>query len=720
MLKSIGRASLVALCLATVVPSLVALLGAGAPGADLQIRTLSNRAELISGGDALIRVDVPADVAVGSVKVTVNNTDVTNALRADESGHTLTGVVKGLANGSNVVAASTTANSSARLTIVNHPVTGPIFTGPKEQPFICETQNFKLLAGGTLGPSLDTNCSIATRVDYVYRSTAGGDLKPLADPKNPPSDVAQTTTSLGQTVPYIVRIETGTINRAIYEIAMLHNPAREPAPDFATKPTGWNGRLIYTFGGGCSNGWYHQAVTTGGVDDDAKIGKGYAVASSSLNVAGNNCDEVLSAETMMMVKERFIEAYGLPKFTIGYGGSGGSYQQHVIAEAYPGLLDGIMPSSSFPDMTQALATTSTDSRLLDHYFATLATKPYTDEEKRAIIGYVSVANMMEMSKNRASRIAPTEDCPDVLPAALRYDAVKNPKGARCTIYDHDINVLGRDPKTGFARRPLDNVGIQYGLAAVNAGRITKEQFLDLNEKIGGFDIDAVMVPQRTVADLEAIRNAYRSGVVTNGGGGLATIPILEYRNYVDNDPRGNVHLRYHSFSMRARLLKANGQTDNDVMLLAMPGNNLYPVALNQMDRWLTRISEDASSDPQIAKIRRAKPEDLTDACWTTGPNPQKIVEKQVYGSGQCEQLYPSASFPRGVAGAPIAADVMKCQVKQIDKADYKVTFTADEMTRLNKVFAGGVCDWSKPGVGQQVPSPWLTFTSQSASGGANR
>ena len=42
-------------------------------------------------------------------------------------------------------------------------------------------------------------------------------------------------------------------------------------------------------------------------------------------------------------------------------------------------------------------------------------------------------------------------------------AVKNPEGARCDVYDHAVNMYGRDPQTGFARRPLDNVGVQYGL-----------------------------------------------------------------------------------------------------------------------------------------------------------------------------------------------------------------------------------------------------------------
>ena len=66
----------------------------------------------------------------------------------------------------------------------------------------------------------------------------------------------------------------------------------------------------------------------------------------------------------------------------------------------------------------------------------------------------------------------------------------------------------------------------------------------------------------------AMRAAYRSGRLTNGGGGLATMPIIDYRTYYDDLPGGDVHLRFHSFSTRARLEKANGYSDNHVMLAA--------------------------------------------------------------------------------------------------------------------------------------------------------
>ena len=155
----------------------------------------------------------------------------------------------------------------------------------------------------------------------------------LADPTVRPADLAQTTTLDGRTVDYIVRLERGTIDRAVYEIATLYDPAAPPSP-FTAEP-GWNERLVYTFGGGCNVG-YHQGHGSGGVLTDLFLSRGYAVASSSLNVLENNCSDVISAEVALMVKEHFIETYGVPRYTIGWGGSGGAIQQHLIAQQLPG------------------------------------------------------------------------------------------------------------------------------------------------------------------------------------------------------------------------------------------------------------------------------------------------------------------------------------------------------------------------------------------------
>jgi hypothetical protein len=46
-------------------------------------------------------------------------------------------------------------------------------------------------------------------------------------------------------VPYIVRVETGVIDRAVYQIAALYD-GQAPSP--LEPDTSWNGKLIYTFG----------------------------------------------------------------------------------------------------------------------------------------------------------------------------------------------------------------------------------------------------------------------------------------------------------------------------------------------------------------------------------------------------------------------------------------------------------------------------------------
>ena len=679
-----------------------------------EITVLSARPDMVSGGDALVRIVLPGGTATDRVRVERDGADVTGRFHQTDGG--LEGLVTDLQSGPNRLSVAIGNGPAVDLRLRNHPLTGPVFSGPQEQPFICETEGFTLPSGETLGAALDDDCSVARRVDYAYRSVDGGALKPLPDPTARPADLARTTTLHDEEVPYIVRLETGTINRAIYQIALLHDPATDPDPDPWQTPAGWNGRLIYTFGGGCVNGWYRQGARTGGVADDVMLRQGYAVASSTLNVFGNNCNDLLAAESMMMVKERFVEAYGAPRFTIGWGCSGGSYQNHQIADNYPGLLDGIIPGCSFPDVISGTIPFITDARLLNRYFTETASGMFSDEQQRAVAGFLVLNTMPNVSRN-AGRISPLEFCPDVLPEALRYHPETNPAGARCDVYDHAVNVFGRDPETGFARRPLDNAGVQYGLQALNDGVITPAQFLDLNERIGGYDHDGRFADHRTEADPQALRAAYESGRVAHGGGGLATIPIIDYRGYSDDAERGDVHVRYHSFSMRDRLLRANGRADNHVMLVEDNRHGLYstasPVAqeaLRQMDRWLSTLADEGAAEPTIEDVVRARPADLVDACWSRDEQQTRIAETQERETGRCSELFPAPPAPREVAGSPIGSDILKCRLTPVDAAGYDVPFTTAEAARLEQVFPAGVCDWTQPGVEQTEPlGTWLRF-----------
>lgn len=684
-------------------------------GDSFQIVAISNRPERISGGDVLVRITAPEEIG----RLTLNGKEITSVLQRNGTPHSFLGLVTGLDAGQNSLAVfrKDDETAAAQLTVVNHPLSGPVFSGPHEQPFICQTADFKLPDGQLLGEPLDAACSARTVVTYLYRaaeSEPGEALKPLTNRASLPSDVAMTTTTTGDTVPYVVRIETGTINRAIYQIAVLHDPTSQSEPDAFQSWKGWNRRLLYSFGGGCTGGWYKQGTTTGlslntsgpGTLTDAVLGKGYAYVSSTLNVFGNNCQDVTAAETMMMVKEHFIETYGQPLFTFGCGGSGGAYQQVQIADNYPGLLDGIIPSATFPDVLATIQFLA-DAQLLDAYYARIG-DALTDEQKRAVAG-VGVLRSVTRISSGAGRINPRVFCPPELPVALRYDPVANPSGVRCDVYDHTVNVYGRDPATGFARRPLDNTGVQYGLTALNDGVITPTQFLDLNEAVGGHDNDGNIVPTRSVADPSALQAAYSTGRVANGGGGLAALPIIDLRGYLDLNAGGDIHQKYHSFSFRERLLRANGTTANQVMVVSHPATKgLEEYTIAKMDEWLTNLLANPSGFSTMERIVKAKPADLVDQCHS--PTAGRIEEPQMFTGGECNRLYPTFLAPRMVAGGPVTNDVLKCQLKAVDFSDYKVAFTAREKRRLTGVFSGGVCDWSKTGIAQQkLSGTWISY-----------
>ena len=64
-----------------------------------------------------------------------------------------------------------------------------------------------------------------------------------------------------------------------------------------------------------------------------------------------------------------------------------------------------------------------------------------------------------------------------------------------TYWDNQKHVYGTD-EHGYARRTYDNVGVQYGLTALKRGQIRIDEFLDLNDKIGGWLPAAEMQRER--------------------------------------------------------------------------------------------------------------------------------------------------------------------------------------------------------------------------------
>ncbi len=692
--------------------------------AKLEIRTLSSRPDLVSGGDALVEVKAPAGISLSQITVTLNGKDVTSQLKDSLETASLRGVISGMTVGDNTLRAILKSagkptgkagmSIQASLNVTNYPIAGPILSGPHLTPYECRTVE------SGLGQRLDANCSAAQKIEYFYRAS-NNTFKPL-DPNGPrPSDLVNTTTNDGRTVPYIVRVESGTINRSIYRIAILDDP--KPAVAASAPPSGrtfisvaalddskspawapgagWNRKLAVSFGGGAGT-QYNQGVNQAtGALNNVYLSRGFAYMISTELVNQQHGNAVLQGETLMMLKEYFIERYGVPKWTVGYGGSGGAIQQLLITEIYPGLLDGLQPSLSFPDSTMH----TPDCGLFQNFWRKSDPAVWTDAKKTAVEGYTkgtcaawertfvpvyTATNARGCALNDASKI---------------YDPVKNPTGARCTVQDMRVNIYGRNPATGFARKPQDNIGLQYGLEALNRGAISVDEFLDLNEKMGGNDIDGNFITQRSVGDPNAIRAVYESGLMNSGGGGLANVPILHSRSY--NDAAGDIHDRHRDLTIRARLQKANGRFDNQVIWVGparqrdqASGADLTSLSVDTMNRWLDNIAAD-QAPLSTDKVVRNKPADAVDAYWDAAG--KKFVETATFdGTGGFNTTYPVHSEPRLVAGAPLTNDVLKCQLKPINYAEYKATFTVAQKTRMAAIFSSGVCDFSKPGV-EQVP-----------------
>jgi hypothetical protein len=744
---------------------------------NFEIVTLSNRADLISGGDALVEVRVPKNVPMKKVTLWLNGHEVTAAFRSNEATRTMRGVLTGLVVGENEFLADSNGNGNGRpratLRILNHPIGGPVLLGSQTTPWICATPTPVAESGNTPASNasglstfaIDAQCNIATEYKLFYRTTTAGCSTALPDPSPPaaaptnncfkpynpasppPADLAMTTTTTGLTVPYIVRVERGTINRGIYDIAVLFDPAK-PWSALAPQPQ-WNGKVVYTFG--ASTGQPRlQFRTEQNWADDAALSRGFMVVDNSLTDSLFNSNRVLNAETVMMMKEHIVDTYGEIIYTVGNGCSGGSIQQNTAASIFPGLLDGIQPSCDYPDsITTGLEVT--DCVLLVNFYAgpewtTLTgglTQAQINAKKTAINGHLDHLGCQSWNNsfgfnnkpgnyvptlviNQTTGViapvgAPRNNCR--LPAALVYDPVTNPTGTRCGDPDLATAVWGTTagipPGSTRARQTGDNVGIQYGLKALLGGAITPEEFATLNEKIGGVDADSNRQAARSTADLPALDIAYRAGIVGSGDN-LGKLPIIDSRGF---DEQG-IHYIWRSFAERARIDAANaGNHGNQVMwrygtgLLPATPAQFTAVTLQSfltMDTWLSNLTvtapkETLNSVRSQAEVIEAKPPAAHDLCYLTG---DVNFSTPVTDMAVCDAdpRLAKHSSPRQVAGGPLAENILKCRLKPLNPDEYvPIVFSAGQWTRLAAVFPGGVCDWSQPGIGQQPAISPLDF-----------
>jgi Tannase-like family of unknown function (DUF6351) len=661
----------------------------------VRIQVLSTRADLISGGEALTQILLPRGAKAATVSIDLNGRSVKRQFAVRSNGK-LEGLLSGLRLGANTLTARLPSGYGARLKITNHPIGGPVFSGPQIQPWQCQS-------GAT-----DKQCDQAPAIAYYYvpagASSGGstifgsssGSFVPY-DPSHPPpsSSIATTTTTDGVTVPFIIRQETGYIDRDQYAIATLWQPGEQWRPWSPQRQ--FNGRLVITHGFSCDTTYGTGSAPS--VQDQKILGGGFIVMSTALDNAGHNCNLMTEAESLEMTKEWVIDHYGELRWTIGSGCSGGSLVQQQVANAYPGVYQGITPQCSFTDAWSS-AMEYEDYYMLLNYFQT---KDQADlwgpTQISAVIDHPNPANPVTFTTAIPNSGKAGRQCPDVPQSEVWSPS--NPHGVRCTLEDYMVNMFGRDPSTGYANVAFSNVGIQYGLSALETGQLTPQQFADLNAHLGGLDVNGDLSPIRQSGQPIAFQRVYRAGGVDTATN-LNQVAIIDLRG---PDP-GAFHDVYRTYAMRDRLLRNFGSAANQLLWQgpeALIGDSTFAdAAVYAEDGWLAKVYSDHRSIPLAQKIVADKPAGLTDRC-TNGSGTD-------VPAASCQATVQSYGTPRFAAGEPHTDDVLDCQLKPLNRSDYlPVTFTDTQWQELQQAFPTGVCDYSKRGVGQGPNTTWLTY-----------
>src|SRR5674476_1671916 len=146
--------------------------GGGGSSDPVQIKALSNRADLVSDGDVILQIAPPAGstAAVTGVKVDIDGVDVSGSFALRSDGR-VTGLVTGLKNGANVVTASADGAAAARrISDGQLGGGGPVLSGAQIVPFFCATPAVRAatattpatLQSGLTTAAMDAQCNIAT------------------------------------------------------------------------------------------------------------------------------------------------------------------------------------------------------------------------------------------------------------------------------------------------------------------------------------------------------------------------------------------------------------------------------------------------------------------------------------------------------------------------------------------------------------------------------
>ena len=641
----------------------------------------------------------------------------------------------------------------------------PLFSGKNDYPFLCSTERSGL--GQPLVDNQDQegitayarndkgqktkqiigyskDCLLPTEVHY-YAKIKDQDGFRLLDEE----------VELREPVEEFIRVETGTINRHIYVLAI---PVTHSDTPEEFDPSKWNSRLIYRFKGGVGVGRKQGSVSVPKLlyEHGPQLMQGYAVAFSTGTQTSNHYDIWLSEDTALRVKRQFSARYGKPLYTVGMGGSGGAIQQYLLSQNHPGIIDAAIPLYSYPDMVTQVSY-ALDCELMEYYFDVTSGDENWEywQNRRLIEG----SNAIQGFKNRYGNL-------QGIAGYMNGDFSLMPKGAsECTNgwrgpaqhinnpyffssyhaisestfkeidWSHWGNlrhVYGTNEQ-GFGNRFWDNEGVQYGLSALKTGELSVRDFLKVNKHIGGWKApqdmrneefwhisgeDSLrdlslwsqhnmthegykMAAQRSEGSVNAIDASYRAGLVYLG---MSDLPIIDLRHYLDHQL--DMHHSVASFTARKRIQAAMGHSDHHLIWMAEKDNTLsrrdllqsLPLddALSVIDQWI--INMKAHPERTVAENR---PKAANDRCYDKEKN---IIDDQA-GTwdgqwngkplGVCQTRFPHFTHSRMVAGDNIYNDTLMCEKIPVTQAIASGMYGSVNMkpyvAELEAIFPKGVC-----------------------------
>ena len=645
---------------------------------DFALEVVSSRADHVTGGTALLTLTGNNNqLELAQIQFRASGLTL-EVLRSSINADSQQWLIGGIPTGSVTIdAISGTGQLLASIEIESHPITGPIFSGPQQYPFVCssvlewgvqplvdhqEEWGFPVVddSGDVVGYSKD--CSIEPFFEYQYRNT-NGEYLAMPDDGSRPVDMSTTTLTDGRLVDFVIRWERGTINRFLYSYAILADPSDRSVSPLDPGTVNWNGRLLFHFEGGVGVGHFQGRINAGRARLAEALEQGYAVAYSSGNRTGEHYNLQVGGETALMVKEHFIKRFGPPLYTVAIGGSGGAIQQYVYQQNHPGLIDAGVPQYSYPDMVSQTIHVG-DCELLEHYMdVTDRDNPkwQITNNRSMLIGFNSTDAvpdpLADIKRQLGYASAPGSN--ECIPAwrgltplsmnphygQVREQEKMHPPGimdsVQWTHYEDLKNIYGVDAN-GQARVPWDNVGVQYGLQALTEGNITEEEFLDLNAKIGGWKHPSEMVqegfpflgePTAENFDPWSRRNMNLSAgndpaprtqgdiqaisALYQSGmvfDGQLNIPVIDWRHYLEEEL--DMHNSHQSFSARQRITNRMGDAGNQLIWFtdARPSAS-FDQTMQALDVLHDWVMN-IKSNPE-AGVAANRPETAVDACFAT-------------------------------------------------------------------------------------------------------